>query len=252
MLVFVVPLKSAAVSTSWGEVSRLLERTVRSACAQTCPAFRVIVVCHEVPEIGFEDPRLEFLPVSYAPPGRARVETRRDQGRKTLAGLRRALSYNPSHVMLLDADDYVSNRLAGHVAEHPDANGWYIAKGYFYREGMDTVHVERRRFHQWCGSSHIVRPELLELPAPADEPWFIYHKQIVRRMRQRGTPLEPLPFPGAMYLISHGENLNDYSRILWPRNPVKRWLRRVLYYRPLTPAMRSEFGLDPQSGASGG
>ena len=76
-----------------------------------------------------------------------------------LAGLWRALSYRPTHVMVLDADDCVSNRLARLVAEHPDANGWYIAKGYFYREGMNTVHVERRRFHKWCGSSHIARPE---------------------------------------------------------------------------------------------
>ena len=247
MLAFVIPLKSAAVSSSWDQVTSLVRRTLRSACAQTCPEFRVIVVCHEVPEVGFGDHRLEFLPVGFPPPGPSKEERRRDRGRKMLAGLWRALSYRPTHVMLLDADDCVSNHLAGHVAEHPDANGWYIAKGYFYREGMDTVHVERRRFQEWCGSSHIVRPEFLELPAPSTEEWYLVHSHIVRRMRKRGTPLEPLPFPGAVYLISHGENINDYSPILWPTNPVKRWLRQVLYYRPLTPVMRSEFGLDPQA-----
>jgi hypothetical protein len=204
LLAFVVPLKSAAVSNSWGQVTRLVERTVRSACAQACPEFRVIVVCHEVPEIGFEDQRLEFLAVGYPPPGPDKAERRRDRGRKMLAGLWRALSYHPTHVMVLDADDCVSNRLAGYVAEHPDANGWYIAEGYFYREGMDTVHVERRRFHKWCGSSHILRPEFLELPAPSTEEWYLVHGDLVPRMRKRGTPLEPLPFPGAVYLISHG------------------------------------------------
>jgi hypothetical protein len=250
MLTFVIPLKSAVVSNSWDQVTRLVRRTLRSACAQTCPEFRVIVVCHEVPEIGFEDQRLEFLPVSFPPPGRDRKGRTGDKGQKVLTGLRRALNFHPTHAMLLDADDCVSNRLAQHVARHPNGNGWYIPKGYFYCDGMDTVHVERRRFHQWCGSSHILRPEFLELPPPPAEGWYLQHGKILSSMRKRGTPLEPLPFPGSVYVISHGENINDYSPILWPSNPVKRWLRRVLYYRPLTPAMCSEFGLNPQREAA--
>jgi hypothetical protein len=250
MLAFVVPLKSAAVSKSWNQVTRLVERTLRSACAQTSPEFRVIVVCHEEPEIGFEDQRLEFLRVGFPPPGQDLDGRIRDKNRKVLAGLRRALTCQPTHVMLLDADDCVSNRLAAYVAQHPAANGWYIAKGCFWREGLDTVHVERRRFHKWCGSSHILRPEFLELPAPPADDWHFRHSQVVHQMRARGTPLEPLPFPGAVYLISHGENMFDYASILWPRNPVKRWLRRVLYYRPLSPAMRAEFGLNPQREAA--
>jgi len=165
--------------------------------------------------------------------------------RKMLAGVRRAMTYRPTHVMIVDADDCVSNRLAAEVAEQPDANGWYFAKGYFYHEGMETVHVDRRRFHQWCGSSYILRPELLDLPVPPEQSLGYRHSQLARQMRERGTPLEPLPFPGAVYVVSHGENINDYASILWPGNPVKRWLRQVLYYRPLTPAMRAEFGLYP-------
>jgi hypothetical protein len=249
MLVFVVPLKSAAVSNSWERVTRLVERTVRSACAQTCPEFRVIVVCHEVPEIRVDDRRLEFLRVGFPPPEPSTENQRKDKSRKVLAGLWRSLIHHPSHVMMLDADDCVSNRLSGHVAGHTDANGWYIAKGYFYHEGMESVHVERRRFHQWCGSSHILKPELLELPPPSSsDNWRLKHGRLAPQMRKRGTPLKPLPFPGAVYLISHGENFNDYRSVLWPSNPAKRWLRRMLYCRPLTPAMRAEFGLSRQEG----
>ena len=75
------------------------------------PEFRVIVVCREKPGIGFQDQRLEFLPVGFPPPG----------------------------------DDCVSDRLAEHVARHPASNGWYIPKGCFCREGMEIVHVDRRR-----------------------------------------------------------------------------------------------------------
>jgi hypothetical protein len=248
MLAFVVPLKSAAVSNSWDRVTRLVERTVRSACAQTCPEFRVIVVCHEVPEIRVDDRRLEFLQVSFPPPGPSTESKRKDKSRKLLAGLWRALISHPSHVMMLDADDCVSNRLSGHVAARQDANGWYISKGYFYHDGMESVHVERRRFQQWCGSSHIVRPELLELPPPSTDNWRLHHGRIVPLMRSRCTPLEPLPFPGAVYLVSHGENFNDYRPVLWPADPVRRWLRRMLYCRPLNPSMRAEFGLSCQEG----
>ncbi|MCC7174753.1 MAG: hypothetical protein IT159_06115 [Bryobacterales bacterium] len=246
MLAFVVPLKSAAASNSWDRVTRLVRRTLRSVCAQTCPDFRAVVACHDIPDIGFEDERVEYLRVDFPPPGPDLGERIRDCASKTLTGLHRALALRPAHVMLLDADDCVSNRLAAHAARHPDANGWYINRGYFWREGLESVHVERRRFHQWCGSSHIYRRDLLELPPLPARDWFYRHSQAVRHMRERGTPLSPLPFPGAVYLISHGDNMNDYAGILWPRNPVKRLLRRVLYHRSLTPGMRAEFGLYPE------
>ena len=107
MLVFVTPLKSAGSSHSWERVARLVGRTVRSACAQACPDFRVIVACHEVPEIRFEDKRLEFLQVGFEPPGFDPLKRKRDKERKLLAGLRRSLAFRPSHVMPLDADDCI-------------------------------------------------------------------------------------------------------------------------------------------------
>jgi hypothetical protein len=245
MLAFVVPLKSAAAANSWTRVTSLAERTLRAACAQTSPDFRVIVACHEKPQIGFADRRLEFLEVDFPRPAAAGwfPEGRRDRDRKIVAAVRRALTYHPTHVMILDADDCVSNRLAAHVVEHPSANGWYFPKGYFWREGLDEVHIERRRFHQWCGSSYILRPSLLGLPEPPAIDWHLRHGPLARQLRKRATPLEPLPFPGAVYVVSHGDNVRDFGPILWPANPVKYWLRRWLYHRPLTPAMRAEFGL---------
>ena len=121
MLAFVVPLKSAAASNSWDRVTRLVRRTLRSVCAQTCPDFRAVVACHDIPDIGFEDERVEYLRVDFPPPGPDLGERIRDCASKTLTGLHRALALRPAHVMLLDADDCVSNRLAAHAARHPDA-----------------------------------------------------------------------------------------------------------------------------------
>ena len=247
MLVFVVPLKSARVAGSWDRVTRLVERTIRSALAQTVPDVRVIVACHEIPEVAVDDPRVEFLPVDFPPPADATnlVTRRYDKWQKTLRALRRVRTVGASHVMILDADDCVSNRLAGHVARFPSANGWCFRRGYFHREGMRTVHKERFRFHKWCNSSHIVRTDLLDVPAGPDERWRLLHTTLAEDMRARGTPLVPLPFPGAVYNVSHGDNYTDYSPILWPGNPFHRWLRALVFSRRLTPAIRAEFGLYP-------
>ncbi|HLF30202.1 MAG TPA: hypothetical protein VI566_04150 [Xanthomonadales bacterium] len=246
MLIFIVPLKSVAVATSWERVSQLLSRTVASACAQISPAFRVVVACHELPEGDISHPQLEYIQVEHAPPLSSTLsEMRADMQRKRLIGLRRSLEYSPSHVMFLDSDDLVSNRLAEFVEAHSSENGWYMRTGYFYCEQQKFLHLERRRFHQWSGSAHIVRPEHLDFAIDPNDRLHFDHRQLAQALEQRGTPLRPLPFKGAVYSISHGDNLNDYEHILWPEHPILWPLRRIIHYRAITPRIRKEFGLYP-------
>ena len=63
MLIFLIPRKSARVAVSWDRVSRLLSRTIASACRQTCGDFRVLVACHDIPAGDFSQPAVEFIPV---------------------------------------------------------------------------------------------------------------------------------------------------------------------------------------------
>jgi len=245
MLVFVIPLKSARTSRSWGYTTQLVARTIRSACNQDCPDFRAILVCKDVPELPFKDPRVEILPVELPEPDSSLDGRRRDKGQKVLRGMLRAVEGKATHVMMLDADDCVSSRLAGHVTANPAVKGWFLRRGYFYQEGRKTIHLARWRFHQWCGSSHILRPELLDLPDHPTAGWTLPHRPTVRAMEDRGTPLRPLPFPGAVYNVAHGENLNDWGPFLWPGNPFLRLIRGILWYRPLTARLRAEFGLYP-------
>jgi hypothetical protein len=244
MLIFLIPLKSARVAVSWDRVSRLLSRTIASACRQTCGDFRVLVACHDIPAGDFSHPAVEFIPVEYPAPSPLDPTCMRvDKKRKLQIALHRALEYSPSHVMFLDSDDLVSRRLAEFVAAYPDEDGWYLQSGYFYCERQPYLHLERRRFDQWSGSSHIVRPERLGFLERMDERRFFYHTKLTRDLRKQGTPIRPLPFKGAVYVISHGDNLNDYERILWPKHPVPGALRRILWHRELTPDIREEFGL---------
>jgi hypothetical protein len=72
------------------------------------------------------------------------------------------------------------------------------------------------RFHKTCGSSHILNMSLIDIPPPDTEAfhdyvalWFGAHGAITEACERIGRPLEPLPFPGALYTLM---NPNSHSR----------------------------------------
>lgn len=243
MLVFVIPLKSRKICKSWKRTSQLLERTIRSVCNQTIQDFRVIVVCNEKPETEFQHPHLRFVEVDFPDPKETnRIAVRRtDKGRKILRGLMYAKQFHPTHAMSVDSDDCVSNRLVEWVQSNPKQNGWYIKRGYKYRDGERCVYIKRNKFYTLSGTSNILRFDLLNIP---DRPeynrgygyykFYIDHQKVKRFMSEKGTPIKPLPFPGAVYIIGTGDNISNNER-----NLVFSWLAR----KSLTPKIRQEFML---------
>jgi hypothetical protein len=243
MLVFVIPLKSPQVSQSWERVCKLLERTVRSVCNQTSSEFRVIVVCHEKPIIEFNHPHLTYLKVDFPLPKEknsiARGDT--DKGRKILAGLIQAQQFSPSHTMAVDADDCVSKYLAEFVYKHPESNGWFINRGYKYQEDRKILYIKRWHFYRMCGSCNILRYDLNELPKIPEYNRgygyyknYILHAKIKEFLTKKGTPIMPLPFAGAVYIIGNGDNISGNEK-----NLSFHFLNR----RVLTPSIREEFSL---------
>lgn len=243
MLVFVVPLKSRKVSQSWERVCQLFERSIKSICNQTSPDFRVIVVCNDQPEITFTHPHITYLEVDFPPPKESSpiVNGDTDKGRKILAGVNYARQLAPSHTMFVDADDCVSKHLAEFVNKHSTSNGWFINKGYKYREGSKFIYLKNQEFHHLSGSCNIIKYELNDLPENPEYDrgcgyykFYIFHKRISSILAEKGTPIAPLPFAGAVYVLENGENLsaNKYQ-------PSFNWLN----CRILTPATKDEFGL---------
>jgi hypothetical protein len=132
---------------------------------------------------------------------------RLDKGRRVLAGILEA--DRSSYVMVVDDDDFVSSRLTSFVAGHFGENGWYVRDGYIWGDGGKLVY-EYADFSQFCGTSHIIRSSLYELPArmAAVDPHclrkiFGSHVFIREYLEERGTPLQPLPFVGAVYRVGH-------------------------------------------------
>ena len=156
MLLFVIPLRSPKVSKSWELVCKLLERTLKSECNQTSPDFRVIVVCHEKPQIEFNHPNVTYLEVDFPVPAQDYKSKSLDKGRKILWGLFHGRQFNPSHTMIVDADDCVSKNIAELVNQNPQSNGWFVNQGYVYQTGSKFIYLRRKAFNKLCGTSNIV------------------------------------------------------------------------------------------------
>ena len=262
MMVFIIPVKSRQAATSWAELCKLFERCLRSVCNQTSPDFHVVVVCNEKPQIDFHHPQVEYLEVNFPVPAavyKARVE---DRARRVVAGLLAVRDLQPSHVMSVDADDCISQHIASFVNQHPTEHGWFVDRGYEYEEGSKEVAVRRQNFYKICGTCNIINYQLFTLPETLvdyDEMtgfdrFLGGHPLAKGDLAERNTPIEPLPFPGVVFVRDRaGESVSMQEPLLakLQRNPketlrvVKKRLLAPLNQQPLTDQVRSEFGLYP-------
>ncbi len=260
MLSFIIPLKCKAVSGNWSLVSELARRTVASALNQTCGDCRVVLVCHDVPDWTGDFRDCVVIKASFPPPWplpdtfeKSFFMMQTDKGRKVLLGMEYCRSVGGGHVMVLDADDWVSNRLAGLVADHSNSNGWYFERGYRRDESLPMLVFPRRKFYHECGSSFILHcgrmpfPETLDFTKDMND-WFIrryeVHAYVPACMAERGFPLEELPFPGTIYNF-HTQNI--FATKVRQETFVRKILRVIVKGRYFSPGMKREFGYcDPR------
>jgi hypothetical protein len=228
MLAFLIPVKHPARARSYALVTELLRSTLTSIAQQTVRPIGIYVVCNQLPSWAGEMKEVIFIDVDF-PPARAPTHEGdvyewiyRDKGSKIAVALERARRDGATHVMVVDADDFVSRRLAEHVSAHPQIPGWYFPDGLFYSRLFKIAEV-REEFWSRCGSSHIVRADLLpdtpnwgarpkqEEVVQCFEPWILDHilgdhVQWRRHFAERGHALQPLPFPGAVWQTDTGDN----------------------------------------------
>jgi len=217
VLTFVVPLRHPQNSTDWPALKGRLAQTVRSISGQDDGRWRAIIVANEgsdLPQLpgNFALKLVDFPPNPMFERGNNDLEAfrdacRLDKGRRVLAGIREA--GRSGHVMVVDDDDFVSSRLTSFVAAHAGKNGWYVRDGYLWGDGGRLLY-EYADFSMFCGTSHIVRSALYELPESAETVDSDYirrmlgsHVFIREHLAARGQPLEPLPFVGAIYRVGH-------------------------------------------------
>lgn len=267
MITFIIPVRHQDNSKNWVQLCKNLSQTASAISRQSNPAWRGVVVANhgaELPPlpIGFEVCRVDFPPNQMHEMGSGDKELlyeafRFDKGRRVLMGMiqaRDAHRDNIGHFMIVDDDDFVSCELAAFVARNSTVSGWYVKNGYVWADGGSMVY-KHPTFHKVCGTSHIIRADLMELPETFQSatPEYIKtmlgsHIFIDKYLEDKGSALKELPFHGAVYRVGHA-GAHSKSSGLWKtfvlrKSIMKRpvlMLQNIFRMRPVSGRIRSEF-----------
>ncbi len=251
---FCIPLMPKANAGDWSQVCRVFRQTLYSLEGQSNQNFKVLLAAQDLPDF-FSDIDLDIVHV----PAPWTVEDDkshklRDKRWKKSVLLRHVRQAGDGYVMMLDADDLVSNRLVEHALNDRNPNGYIIETGYAYDWKSDLIApipgVWGKTFDSVCGSCSVIYFNKEDLPSSdskdaGEEGQFLaaklkQHAHWKHVMADAGRPLAPVPFPAAVYVLNHDNNLH-YSiapdrRLQVPRKIKSRQI-------PLTDGIRREFSL---------
>ncbi|WP_341359327.1 hypothetical protein V5H98_16575 [Georgenia sp. M64] len=231
LLAFITSLRHPENSANYGRVEALLQASLGSMAGQSVQDRVAVIVGNREPSFtlpaGARFVRVDFPPPSAVKgPQTGREAVLLDKGTKLAVALLTAREHGPTHVMAVDADDFVSRKIAAHVARNPGVAGWYVTSGWRYSAERASVRPQPE-FYRHCGTSHIVRTDLFRAPdldplrvtqAEIAEAFgsrlhhlLASHVTVVEYLAAHGSPLRPLPFPGALYAVGTGENHSGIS-----------------------------------------
>lgn len=262
LITFIIPVRHQANAKDWPALKERLSQTVASIAGQSGDDWNAVIVANEGADLPDLPPQFSVAHVTFPPNRLHDLDSadkekvydafRLDKGRRVLSGMLAAR--NSQFFMIVDDDDFVSSNIVDHVSEQPDANGWKIDKGYLWNEGGRLV-MQHDDFANFCGTSLIVPSRLYELPATFEDADADYvksmlgsHVRIAGILAGRGTPLETLPFRGAIYRVGHSGAHSKSSNLLTShflnryalRHP-RQLVRNLMRVRPLDRGLRSEF-----------
>ncbi len=262
VLTFVVPVRHQDNASDWPALKFRLTETISSISAQTNPHWRAVIVANhgaDLPNLpqGFQVERVSFEPnanynISTGDREVVYESVRLDKGRRVLSGMIATLP--TKYFMIVDDDDFVSSELVRFVSQNEGSAGWIIKYGWVWSESS-TIMLSHNNFSKYCGTSSIVRSDLYQIPqsvsAANDDYVKSYlgsHTKIEGILAERGSPLEVLPFRGAIYRVGHsGAHSRStsllYGHIFNPRlmSTPGKWLRNVFGLRRVNAAVRREF-----------
>jgi hypothetical protein len=207
-VLFCVPVIARALAGDWSVVEANLARTLASLLRQGDGRWRAVVCGQDMPELP-DDPRIEGLTIDRPLDGD-------DKWAKITAIIAR-VPETAALLFPLDADDLLHPDLVALMATET-ADGWLLVDGYSVdtrsgalgRHGApDEAHPKRAPFYRVCGSSGAVRmvPDNIK----ATRQMLVRHFEFPQTAAAHGQMLRPVPFPGAAYLVAHGENQESRS-----------------------------------------
>jgi hypothetical protein len=250
---FGIPFVSRRVAPNWASVQNLLASTLGSLFNQEGADVRVIIACHESPDIPeVNDPRVTIVNVDFDIP-RWRWEMQIDQLRKmeVIGSVHRKAG--EGWLFMIDADDLASRRLAKTILDSR-VKAIIIQRG-FRLDAKRGVYQIMRRFYGKCGSCAAVNWAADELPLmPLTDPSVMHemldhrHYQWPKFFKDRGWSVRFLTDPMLVYNVNHGSNQSDVNIALslsW------RLYFLVTRWRHWTPELDREFGVNRPTLESG-
>ncbi len=262
MFTFVTSVRHPLNSNSYDRVWELLVATLRSVCAQSVDAFRVVVVLNEARPLPADlQDRVDLVHVTFdATPGRGAGTgmdaIRPDRGTKCLIGLLAARDLGADYVMFFDADDFVHRDIVKTARQAPPADGWFIDRGFRYKAGRI---VPQDHFHGFCGTCNIMGIDLWLGPVGGEltmdstqaaildavpHEWLFMilgsHKFAAPRFQQQGHTIHPFPIRAAVWNLDTGENHSDFRRDVGKAAPSDVDTR---YWREASEHWKQVFGI---------
>lgn len=243
LLTFIIPVRHQDNAKDWNGLVARLSQTIASIGAQEHDDWRAVIVANDGAQLPEMPPRFTVVRVSFPPNLLHNRETatrqmfldafRLDKGRRVLAGM--LVNNDSEYFMIVDDDDFVSARITGFVKKNRGKNGWKINKGYVWNEGSNWLY-RTGNLNGVCGTTLIIRSDLYALPASfenADEQMVMAmlgsHRGVPALLMDNQTPLEELPFAGAIYRIgnsgSHSQKTGLFNEYFFNKVIAKRpWL----------------------------
>lgn len=245
MINAVISFISKRASRDWERDSRILHDTLRSLLALPSDYLDITLVGHEKPDF-WDMNRLQWLQATHEPPSPEDRDAKLGDGAvKKMAGIQHAHRSGYEWVMMMDADDLVSNRLP-FCTNLKDHDVIVLKNGYGWRSGTRWLEVIPH-FHRICGSCSLVRctPEFFPCWLGGTERRIgdANHNEVLDLAIQAGARIQMLNEPLMIYRL--GDH-NHYWRKLTAseflsKRAAARLCKRLIRSRRLTEALRNEF-----------
>ncbi|WP_162617909.1 hypothetical protein [Salinicola halophilus] len=213
---FGIPLRAKATALDWTCVCHNFAKTLDSLSRQTCQSFRVLVSCHDIPNVDTRGLDIRFIKAGFPVPIDDNGRTRSDKHKKKhRLGIELANEMeNDAYFMPLDADDLVHPRLVETVLGDDNRRGYLLEKGYIYNAATGQCRAcdpQTHPFWRYCGSCAVIHFTPDDLPQYKGDSSryysrFLNHKDYADVARDAGRALMPFDEPMAVYVIDHGEN----------------------------------------------
>jgi glycosyltransferase involved in cell wall biosynthesis len=262
----IIPFRPKAQSVDWERESNLLQRTIQSVLRQSYSAMKVFVTYTDAPSVIVADERVEYHEFPYGYKSYLELENREDlrdkfksekmvvrrwdKARKLCYASKLAKEAGCDYIMALDADDLLSNKLFDLLAAEANTTpvaGWYMEKGFLYKEGANYFIRVPKDMRFLNGSTHILRSDLVKIPDFSSLDWLDYnlftdHGWIKARMQKYyGVILRPVPFTALVYVV-HGSNISQVLKKEYSFN-FKGIVKRILRGVRLSNAIKEEFNI---------